>query len=165
MAEPLSELKRISLFAPRISGLLAAIVATFPFVERLTGLLSGSLRYRDLTVTLASIVSFALIGSSFLKRRPMGVDEIERAYEPLPTGRKMLLVGATLALGYVAYADFLTQSSEDVTSWHQGLLMLWYLACFASLTIGFWQMAFRAYASRKKQEALDKVAGSQGGRT
>lgn len=153
MSEP-PDLKQISVFAPRFFSLLGVVAASFPLLERLTGFLSKPLRYPNVAATLASIAAFALIGSAFLKRRPVGTKEIMATGNRLPTGRYMLLTGAVLVLGYVAYVDFLRQKGPDTTSLEQTALLVWYLACFLLLTAGFWRMGFRAYAVQKNNEQL-----------
>lgn len=161
MTEPSSELKDISLFWPRLFSLLAIAVATLPLLERLIAVLPTVLRYPNVAAALGSIVSLALIGSGYLKRRPVGVKEIQKAFKPLPTGVRMLLAGVVLIAGYVVYIDFLSQRSRETNSLEQSYLLLWYLASFALLARGFWQMAFRAYASEKKKSQLRELAKSR----
>jgi hypothetical protein len=162
MTELASEQKGISLFLPRFFLLLGIVVAAFPFVERLSGFLSAALRYPEVAAALGSIVSFALIGGGFLKRRPLTQGETDKAFKPLPTGVFRLLTGVILIAEYVAFVDFLSQRGRDTTYLEQTYLLLWYLACFLLLAKGFWQMAFHAYASRKKKSWLEETANRLG---
>jgi len=152
------EEKGFSLFLPRFFLLLGIAVMAFPFVERLSGFLSAALRYPEVAAALGSIVSFALIGGGFLKRRPFTQGEIVKASKPLPTGVFRLVTGIVLIAGYMGFMDFLSQRGRDTTSLEQIYLLLWYLACFLLLAKGFWQMAFRAYATQKKKSRLEETA-------
>ena len=158
MAGPVSEQKGFSLFLPRLFFSLGIVAAAFPFVERHSGLLSAALRYPEVGAALGSIVSFSYIGGGFLKRRPLTQREIDRASKPLPTGIFRLLTGVILIAEYVGFVFFLSQRGGDTTYLEQTYLLLWYLACFLLLAKGFWQMAFRAYATQKKKSRLEETA-------
>ena len=105
-------------------------------------------------------MSFALIGGSFLKLRPAGLNEsIFRRMKKLPTGQSTIIIGVVLIAGYVGYTEVLLNKGEETTSIEQAILLLWHTLIFCSLAFGFWQMSFRAYASRMKQIILEETRG------
>ena len=153
---PNGDLQAISLFEPRVFSLLGAVVAALPFVEKATGVLSGVIRYPAVAATLGTLTSFALIGDSYLRLRPVGLDEI-RSSGPLPTGRWLLLTGGLLIAGFVGYSDHLHGDPTTTTALQQVVLLIGYVAIVSCLALGSWQMAVRAYMARAKEQMLRRT--------
>ncbi|HEY1307936.1 MAG TPA: hypothetical protein VGF24_30495 [Vicinamibacterales bacterium] len=137
------DLAELGRFVPRFFGLLGIVVATLPLLDRLSGALPPVLRHQNIASILASIAAYALIGGHFLSRT-------FRVEDKHPTGLASVIVGVLLAVAYVSVVDALMRSAVKLSVLLDLGLTVAYLSIFCFLTMGFWQMAWRAYKTRDK---------------
>lgn len=140
------DLEEIGRFIPGFFGLLGTIVAALPFVDKLFGAFPAVLHHQDVASILASIASFAIIGGHYVSKQ--GALIVETAY---PTGLLLVAASVILTVGYIGIADFLNRTSIRTSVLGDGVLVLWYVAIYSTLTMGLWQMAWRAFKTKDKE--------------
>jgi hypothetical protein len=140
------DLEEIGKFSAGFFGLLGIVVAALPLVDLLVRALPRVIRHQDIASTLASIAAYAFIGGHYLSKR-----RAFRIEESFPTGAKLVIMSVLLTVGYVGVADVLIRNSIRTSPFAEVGLILWYVAIYSALTLGLWQMAWRAYKTRDKE--------------
>jgi hypothetical protein len=140
------DLEDIGRVVPGLFGLLGVATATLPIVDRLFGALPTVLRHQNVASVLASTTSFALIGGHYLSKRRV----VRALHARFPTGLALVMTGVSLSVGYVGVTDVLIQNSIGTFPLAEAGLILWHVAIYSALTLGLWQMAWRAYKTKDK---------------